>query len=95
MLHMAVVPMPYTALLPHTVPLCRSWGTYFILKMAVNQEQKPCAERRQEDLTSVCAPIFLLPPPKVWETRSPDHKQPPKCAKLQKGLGGEGDNATA
>lgn len=69
LLHRAVVPVPYTALLPHTVPLCRSWGTYFILKMAVNQEQKPCAERRQEDLTSVCAPIFLLPPPKVWETR--------------------------
>lgn len=26
LLHRAVVPVPYTALLPHTVPLCRSWG---------------------------------------------------------------------
>lgn len=40
-------------------PAGRSRGTYFILKMAVSQEQKPCAERRQEGLTSLRAPFSL------------------------------------
>lgn len=44
----------------HMGPLCRSWGTYFILKMAVSQEQKPCAETRQKGLPSCCVSSSLL-----------------------------------
>lgn len=57
--------MPF--LLPHVGPLCRSRVTYFILKMAVSQEQKPCAERTQEGLISFCVPLSPLPPPKAWD----------------------------
>lgn len=41
------VPTPciYPLLLPRVDPTCRSWGTYFILKMAVSQEQKPCCRK--------------------------------------------------
>lgn len=64
------VPSPCTVSPPSPCESpCRSWGTYFILKMAVSQEQKPYAERRQEGHTSVSVPLSLLLLSKAQGTR--------------------------